>query len=624
MSSVRLLLIDIINSNVYRIFRDEYFPFTMGLVRQAGAEALRLFLGCSKEHHDAGPAGLVFDLQEQGTTLLVQRIAEFGPTHVLLNERVTEESLGLIRRAAPRASVRLVETTQSKCLEEWFLEWLRLDWPGPATSATPVEEWVKPDYDGEPANELACGIRPHLNLLLGPLCAYRRALAGNPYFAGLDLSRVENPLGCSFCGTGKNLTAPHVLTDPILAARSQLGQAYLTADRRVYDWEFRIRGNVILKELGAFTKLLEALGAPNSRFHLSLRADEFVAAEEGLRHALPRLEELGHKIIIWNMGVENFSAVENERLNKGVSTETLRRCVGLINEFAERWPAAFSFSEFGFILFTPWTTLEDLKINVQALSDLGLQKLDPFLGSTLLLLPNRAITLLAEKDGLLVERQQHYSFNPACLATWDAQMLPWRFADPRVATIHQIVQRLAPSQKEVAVDLFAERLAAWREEHFPGSKEVAPILEVLVLAAEKTQSSDADALLTAAGRLLARRRKAERGPEGTTMGHLAADLAKALGARPKPPLHPDGRWRVLEVAVRPTESGEAVVVHLAFGNEVVRTALEPLGRRPQYFMRGRRLGLWYQEPNGPLSPGSQTAMMRLLVLAESLLRGARG
>ena len=60
-------------------------------------------------------------------------------------------------------------------------------------------------------------------------------------------------------------------------------------------------------------------GFPPSTFYFSYRADELLAVEKKVDSILPELQRAGHRIAIYNLGAENFSPDENERLNKGLT-----------------------------------------------------------------------------------------------------------------------------------------------------------------------------------------------------------------------------------------------------------------------------------------------------------------
>ena len=150
------------------------------------------------------------------------------------------------------------------------------------------------------------------------------------------------------------------------------------------------------------------MGIRGCELWLSSRVDEFLRFQDVLEAALPIFERSGNQVHLWNIGLENLSPVENERFNKGVDPATVFVCANKIKSLQERFPKAFRFFGFGFILFTPWTTLEDLRINIEGFRRLAVGATTFFLGTAMELLPGLAITQLALLDGLVTEAFEDY------------------------------------------------------------------------------------------------------------------------------------------------------------------------------------------------------------------------
>ena len=138
-------------------------------------------------------------------------------------------------------------------------------------------------------------------------------------------------------------------------------------------------------------------------------------------------------------------------MNKGVTSEEIDEAFALLAELGRDHPESFAFEEyggFGFITFTPWTTLDDLEINLSHARRLGVEEKSFFLRSRLQLQPGRPITILAEHDGLLASTDApgDHAFFSGCIRFADRGELPWRFANPVVGAIYAVARRLAPNE----------------------------------------------------------------------------------------------------------------------------------------------------------------------------------
>ena len=107
----------------------------------------------------------------------------------------------------------------------------------------------------------------------------------------------------------------------------------------------------------------------------------------------------------------------------------------------------------GFILFGPWTTLEDLEANAAALSMLDFRKLrGGLLGSKLRLNPDAALVAKADADGLLLTTHTRGDEDNATQTGYQAE-LPYRFADPETARVWALLngpQRIPDHGDDVA------------------------------------------------------------------------------------------------------------------------------------------------------------------------------
>ncbi len=476
----RLLLLEILPDDRYRNYRSQYYPFAAGLERHLGGAVRWICAGVESIPVASGRNPFVYTLPTADRAALVTLLSEWGPTHVMVNERLEEELWEALQAAAPDASFSMSDILHRRRALWDYKLWLRI----PLYDLDPnglIEEQAIPWYGKEALNPGAVAIRPFTHVTAGPECVYVPSLGRNPWYEDVDLSSCSRDVGCSFCDCPSieddlpDGDAVELAADQILAAEAGLPEAFKTR-------EYLIRGSNLLPRLGALFDALLAAGLPPSEFRIGCRLDEFVRLDGTLRALLPRLDAASHCLHIWNMGIENFSPVENERFHKGLDVETIDRGIALLRELRGAFPRAFRPPDgdgFGFILFTPWTTADDLRLNVREFRRHGLQVPSAFVGSALQLLPGRPITALAAAHGLTAEHADDL-LDSGCITSWDEAEVPWRFRSPAAARLHRIARRLVPGTAIPTADPGFQEIHGWWRGLEEGGLSLLDVFEALI------------------------------------------------------------------------------------------------------------------------------------------------
>ncbi len=153
---------------------------------------------------------------------------------------------------------------------------------------------------------------------------------------------------------------------------------------------------------------------------------------------------------IFSCGLENFSATELQRLNKGTTPLMNLRAVNLLKELELASEGRFFYSGYmglSVLLFTPWTTLEELHLNIGLLLHLRLEnEVGNLFMSRLRLHPDLAITALARHDNVIVDCED----DPALVLNRRKlfeQELPWKHLDPRMDAVSRIAVRLEADER---------------------------------------------------------------------------------------------------------------------------------------------------------------------------------
>jgi hypothetical protein len=168
----------------------------------------------------------------------------------------------------------------------------------------------------------------------------------------------------------------------------------------------------VLKDQNPFGYLTEVVerceseGLSGFSILIETRAEWFLRNAKRFDRALEVARKIDVKLAPFLVGIENFSQAELDRFNKGISAELNIQFLDTLWKWKETYGEALDLGHaaFGFILFSPWTTMVDLETNLAAIRRTNLDKLR---GSILLararLYPDTALYYLAERDGLLVE-----------------------------------------------------------------------------------------------------------------------------------------------------------------------------------------------------------------------------
>ena len=270
-------------------------------------------------------------------------------------------------------------------------------------------------------------------------CPYSADARENPAFAGVVMPQGMGR-GCSFCVTG-NHYEHHAHQEAVALVLEQIRVIRATApeiaflvlrDQNPFYYLTEVIEVAEREALGPFTLLIES------------RADWFLQNEGRFVRALESAKRSSIRLAPFLVGVESFSQPELDRFNKGITAERNIEFLAALHRWHEAHAPAMDLSHtaFGFILFTPWTTLDDLAKNLDGFKATRMHELrGNLLLSRARLYPDTALYYLAERDGLLAQEYEssrddssaRYGYLPA---------QPWRFRDAktaRVATLAQLV-----------------------------------------------------------------------------------------------------------------------------------------------------------------------------------------
>ena len=301
------------------------------------------------------------------------------------------------------------------------------------------------------------GFRPpveRVTTYVNPGCPYGRPVTVLKEFEGVQVEGTAHK-GCSFCHMGGDYEA---LT-PEQTVRRVVQEFLCYKQRNPEIKELILRDQLPYPYLGLLVRALKEANLCDTTIMFSVRPDYFVRFKEKVVEAIKECEATRIRLNLYLVGFENFSPKELRLYNKGVTKRVLYRCVEVARELADLYPEHFTYDDYktsSFILFSPWTELEDLEENVGAFKDLDITEFSCGMPLTKLrLYPNLPLYWKAKKEGLLVDEYSDGEFVLDCARRFGySAEHPWRFRDRVVEEVYKAYASLVgrvPRRAQVAL-----------------------------------------------------------------------------------------------------------------------------------------------------------------------------
>jgi hypothetical protein len=199
-----------------------------------------------------------------------------------------------------------------------------------------------------------------------------------------------------------------------------------------------VQDEYIFRDLDVLVDAVLKHAAPGIDLMVRARVDYLESCRDVLLSALEKLRGFG-TITPYLIGFENFSDAELTRYNKGQSAADGLRAARELERLADAHDNFRVSPSQGFILFGPWTTLEDLEINLVALREASFSRFrGSITQSKLRLNPDAALIARARADGLLLEGYDEAHQDNAAGTGYQAE-IPYRFAHPAVGQVWNLL-----------------------------------------------------------------------------------------------------------------------------------------------------------------------------------------
>jgi len=374
--------------------------------------------------------------------------------------------------------------------------------------------------------------------VLGRLaCPYRKDVRSNPLFANIDLDGPVMKRGCSMCSFRLDAKWPKVdastWVDAICRQVAWIRGSEAGAER------FRIVDHFSLQHIEALLDRFAIEGWHGITLLLDARVDHILKTGVNWDSIAVRARSVNARLDFTCIGFESFSQPELDRFNKGVSVERNKDAARKVRELLKEAPDVFiNESEgAGFVTWTPWTTLDDLKEDINIFRELGFEDFRAGIASLRVrLYPDLPLYHLAKRDGLLLDEIPS-SWKESSGYSTDH---PWRFESVDTARAYALTRRLVDEVGEkgldvnildMAVRVVEKRSESGREGRAP-APQGSPVSDVpghgesvVRFIREVTRGfPGSEHLVAVAGRLVSWRKPTsmcyfeETGPDGGTVG----------------------------------------------------------------------------------------------------------
>ncbi len=295
-----------------------------------------------------------------------------------------------------------------------------------------------------------------IDLRIDHSCGYKRTLADNPFYRDvLDVPEVVSHRGCAYCLSARatSVRTPEQMAERIVER--------IRTDRQVFpavETIWMAFAETYYDALAiAFRTTRGDRVWDGITLSMQCRPDVIAQRAHDIEALAADAAASGCRLRIGVVGFENFSPREILVLNRGAAPEALDAAAAILNRWLSRPPTGLLVRGFtpSFILFTPWTRVEDLEINLQRIARHGFWNANI---ERLRLGPGTPAFTKAQHDGLVADGPVLVAAHPNGY-TSERDI---RFADPQVAAVSAGFERLRPFAFSEQPELLAGVIATVR------------------------------------------------------------------------------------------------------------------------------------------------------------------
>ncbi|MGC8927151.1 MAG: DUF483 domain-containing protein [Myxococcota bacterium] len=391
-------------------------PYLNGVLKRRGIKCLYLRSGLLA----GGALGKDnrVNIDKESVNHIILELKSNRYTDIIFSHRPSESFISQIKKFT--SNIYFIETfDNSKPNISEFYERYKIDEKG-------LFEEV-PDFGFTNINRLAEEFRPLPHLILFNECNYRRPIIENPFYKDIKLPEYVKNTGCSFCIRPDTFKRERF--DKIKITQ-HISAAINTTPWNGFRRRLRIIGELIVRNIDEFFKTILRNGIDDTDFLFNFRVDNFLKNKDKIEKGLKIISGAKNRFYLTLVGIENFSNDELLRYNKGIKNYDILEFLSLLFELKQRYPGHFDYEEYGgfsLILFNPFTTREDLRLNYHIIKYLNIEKLCGKLStSRIRLYKELPIYHLAQENSLIIKRYESSIFDTA-QRNFYRDEIPWRY-----------------------------------------------------------------------------------------------------------------------------------------------------------------------------------------------------
>jgi hypothetical protein len=278
-----------------------------------------------------------------------------------------------------------------------------------------------------------------IDLRISHSCGYKRTLADNSFYRDvLGAPEVATHRGCAYCLSARPdsaSTADELAVQILERIRS---------DRRMFpavDTIWMAFAETYYDALAIAFRTTQGDPAwQGITLSMQCRPDVIAKREKEIEALAADAAKCGTRVRVGVAGFENFSPREILVLNRGAAPEFLDAAASILNRWSENEPPGLVAKGFtpSFILFTPWTRVEDLEINLSFIAKHGFWQANI---ERLRIGPGTPAFAKALHDGLIL---LDGPVRPAAHPNGYTSEREFRFVDARVEAVSAGFERLRP------------------------------------------------------------------------------------------------------------------------------------------------------------------------------------
>lgn len=401
-------------------------PYINGLLKKSGYKTT--YLRCGLESKDALDKENRVKIDEESTNAILSYLMDKDYSDIVFSHRPSDSFISIIQKHIKNIYFIEMFDNSKPNIAEFYKKYNIYEMD--------LFEEI-PDFNFININRLAREFRPLPHLILYNECNYKRSIINNSLYEDIDLPDYSKKTGCSFCVRPDLFKKEQFDRNKIV---SHIKSAINTTPWNGFRPRLRIIGEIIAFNIDEFFKLILANKIDNIDFLFNFRVDNFLKSRDKIETGLKLISKTKNRFALALVGIENFSNKELLLYNKGFKNCDIFNFLKFVFELKNKYKEHFEYEEYGgfsLILFNPFTTLEDLRLNYHLIKYLNIENLcGKLFTSRIRLYKELPIYHLAKRDNLIIKR---YKDKKLDTASWNfyKDEIPWRYRERIVNQINQ-------------------------------------------------------------------------------------------------------------------------------------------------------------------------------------------